>query len=308
MPSLNISKKLENGKTLKLAYNKRIQRPSIQFLNPNIQAANPLNVTIGNPNLNPEYTDNYELSYSTFIKGTSLNFSGFLRNTTGAIQSIREAVPSGDTIKTRFANIGLERAYGVNFFGNVRIGKNFTLNGGTDVLYSILDNNLDGAANIRNSGWVINGRIFGNYNLKNGWGLQFFSHYRGRQVLLQGKRSTAEKIVYDALAEIERKTGSDPIPTLKRAVENVRPALEVRSRRVGGATYQVPVEVRPRRATTLAIRWVVGFSRQRRERTMAERLAAEIMDASNGLGASIKRKDDLQKMAESNKAFAHYRW
>ena len=128
------------------------------------------------------------------------------------------------------------------------------------------------------------------------------------KVLLHGKRSTAEKIVYDALAEIERKTGSDPIPTLKRAVENVRPALEVRSRRVGGATYQVPVEVRPRRATTLAIRWVVGFSRQRRERTMAERLAAEIMDASNGLGASIKRKDDLQKMAESNKAFAHYRW
>jgi small subunit ribosomal protein S7 len=128
------------------------------------------------------------------------------------------------------------------------------------------------------------------------------------KVLLQGKRSTAEKIVYDALAEIERKTGSDPIPTLKRAVENVRPALEVRSRRVGGATYQVPVEVRPRRATTLAIRWVVGFSRARRERTMAERLAAEILDASNGLGASIKRKDDLQKMAESNKAFAHYRW
>ena len=128
------------------------------------------------------------------------------------------------------------------------------------------------------------------------------------KVLLQGKRSTAEKIVYDALAEVERKTGSDPIPTLKRAVENVRPALEVRSRRVGGATYQVPVEVRPRRATTLAIRWVVGFSRARRERTMAERLAAEIMDASNGLGASIKRKDDLQKMAESNKAFAHYRW
>jgi len=128
------------------------------------------------------------------------------------------------------------------------------------------------------------------------------------KILVQGKRSTAEKIVYDALSEIERKTGSDPVPTLKRAVENVRPALEVRSRRVGGATYQVPVEVRPRRATTLAIRWVVGYSRQRRERTMAERLASEIMDASNGLGAAIKRKDDLQKMPESNKAFAHYRW
>ncbi|MCU1457782.1 MAG: ribosomal protein bacterial/organelle [Actinomycetia bacterium] len=128
------------------------------------------------------------------------------------------------------------------------------------------------------------------------------------KVLLAGKRSTAEKIVYDALAEIERKTGADPIPTIKRAVENVRPALEVRSRRVGGATYQVPVEVRPRRATTLAIRWIVGYSRQRREKTMAERLSAELLDASNGLGAAIKRREDLQKMAESNKAFAHYRW
>jgi small subunit ribosomal protein S7 len=128
------------------------------------------------------------------------------------------------------------------------------------------------------------------------------------KVLQHGKRSTAEQIVYRALSEIERKTSGDPVPTLKRAVENVRPALEVKSRRVGGATYQVPMEVRPRRATTLAIRWLVGYSRQRREKTMAERLAGELMDASNGLGAAIKRKDDLQKMAESNKAFAHYRW
>jgi small subunit ribosomal protein S7 len=128
------------------------------------------------------------------------------------------------------------------------------------------------------------------------------------KVLQEGKRSTAERIVYEALADIERKTGGDPIPTLKRAVENVRPALEVKSRRVGGATYQVPVEVRPRRATTLAIRWLVGYSRQRREKTMAARLSGELLDASNGLGAAIKRKEDLQKMAESNKAFAHYRW
>jgi small subunit ribosomal protein S7 len=128
------------------------------------------------------------------------------------------------------------------------------------------------------------------------------------KVLQSGKRSTAEQIVYVALSEIERKTGGDPVPTLKRAVENVRPALEVKSRRVGGATYQVPMEVRPRRATTLAIRWLVGYSRQRREKTMAERLAGELLDASNGLGAAIKRKEDLQKMAESNKAFAHYRW
>ena len=114
--------------------------------------------------------------------------------------------------------------------------------------------------------------------------------------------------MYDALKTVEEKTGSDPIDTLKRAIENVRPQLEVRSRRVGGATYQVPVEVRPRRATTLAIRWLVGFARDRRERTMADRLANELLDASNGLGATVKRREDTHKMAEANKAFAHYRW
>jgi small subunit ribosomal protein S7 len=129
------------------------------------------------------------------------------------------------------------------------------------------------------------------------------------KVLQRGKRSTAERIVYSALDIVQSKTGTDdPVGTLKRAVDNVRPQLEVRSRRVGGATYQVPVEVKPRRANTLAIRWLVGYSRQRREKTMAERLANEILDASNGIGASVKRREDLHKMAESNKAFAHYRW
>jgi small subunit ribosomal protein S7 len=128
------------------------------------------------------------------------------------------------------------------------------------------------------------------------------------KVLLRGKRSTAERIVYIALEIIADKTGGEPVSTLKRAVENVKPQLEVKSRRVGGATYQVPVELRPRRATTLAIRWIVGYSRQRREKTMAERLANELLDASNGVGASVKRREDMHKMAESNKAFAHYRW
>ena len=128
------------------------------------------------------------------------------------------------------------------------------------------------------------------------------------KVLLSGKKSIAEEIVYDALKEMEKKTETDPVATLKKAVENVRPALEVRSRRVGGATYQVPVEVKPRRATTLAIRWIVGYARQRREKTMAQRLAAELIDAANGVGAAMKKREDLQKMAESNKAFAHYRW
>jgi small subunit ribosomal protein S7 len=128
------------------------------------------------------------------------------------------------------------------------------------------------------------------------------------KVLLHGKRSSAERIVYEALEMVEAKTGTEPLATLKRAVDNIKPQLEVRSRRVGGATYQVPVEVRPRRAGTLAIRWMVGFARNRREKSMAERLANEILDASNGVGASVKRREDLHKMAESNKAFAHYRW
>jgi small subunit ribosomal protein S7 len=128
------------------------------------------------------------------------------------------------------------------------------------------------------------------------------------KVMLHGKRTVAEKIVYDAMKIVEEKTGSEPLATVKRAVDNIKPPLEVRSRRVGGATYQVPVEVRPRRASTLSIRWLVDFSRKRREKTMAECLAGELMDAANGLGAAIKRRDDMQKMAESNKAFAHYRW
>jgi small subunit ribosomal protein S7 len=128
------------------------------------------------------------------------------------------------------------------------------------------------------------------------------------KVLERGKRSLAERIVYDALEQIKDKTGNEPVATLKRALDNTKPQLEVRSRRVGGATYQVPVEVRPRRATTLSIRWLVGYSAQRREKTMADRLAAELLDASNGVGAAVKRREDLHKMAESNKAFAHYRW
>jgi small subunit ribosomal protein S7 len=156
------------------------------------------------------------------------------------------------------------------------------------------------------------------------------------KVMQRGKKSVAEKIVYDALAIVAEKTassaaaskdgkdkdgkevkegdkpaektGGDALAVVKRAIDNIKPQLEVKSRRVGGATYQVPVEVRPRRATTLAIRWLVGFARDRRERTMAERLAAELLDANNGVGSAVKRKEDMHKMAESNRAFAHYRW
>ena len=128
------------------------------------------------------------------------------------------------------------------------------------------------------------------------------------KVLLNGKRSTAERIVYGAMEGLREKTSNDPVITLKRALENIKPTLEVKSRRVGGATYQVPIEVKPGRSTTLALRWLVTYSRGRREKTMTERLMNELLDASNGLGASVKKREDTHKMAESNKAFAHYRW
>ena len=129
------------------------------------------------------------------------------------------------------------------------------------------------------------------------------------RVMRDGKRSTSERIVYDALANIgSRTSGGDPISVLKRAVDNVKPQLEVKSRRVGGATYQVPIEVRPSRSTTLALRWLVGYAQIRREHSMAERLAGELLDASNGVGAAVKRREDTHKMAEANRAFAHYRW
>lgn len=128
------------------------------------------------------------------------------------------------------------------------------------------------------------------------------------KVMVRGKKTLAEGIVYDALVKVGERSGRDPLPVLKKAVDNVKPLLEVRSRRVGGATYQVPVEVQPRRGTTLAIRWLVGVARKRREPTMAARLAGEILDASGGTGAAAKRREDVHRMAEANKAFAHYRW
>ena len=128
------------------------------------------------------------------------------------------------------------------------------------------------------------------------------------KVLLDGKKSVAEAIVYQALEGCREKTGSDPVVTLKRALDNVKPAIEVKSRRVGGATYQVPIEVRASRQTTLALRWLVKYSAERREKTMSERLMNELLDASNGLGGAVKKREDTHKMAEANRAFAHYRW
>jgi len=190
VPSVNLSKKLTNGNTIKIAYNRRIQRPSLQYLNPNVQASNPLSISVGNPLLNPEYTNNYEISYSTFIKATSLNFSGFVRNTTGAIQSIKDVVSFNgvdNVARTTYQNIGNEDAYGASLFANVTISEKFTLNGGSDVYYAVLkNNNPDPNYSASNKGFVYNVRMFGNYSLTKLWGFQFFGFYRGRQVQLQG--------------------------------------------------------------------------------------------------------------------------
>jgi small subunit ribosomal protein S7 len=128
------------------------------------------------------------------------------------------------------------------------------------------------------------------------------------KIMVDGKRSLAERLVYDAFAIVNERTGADPIQAFKKALDNVKPALEVKSRRVGGATYQVPIEVRAGRGTTLALRWLTDYARARREHSMAQRLAGEIMDASNNAGSAVKRREDTHKMAEANKAFAHYRW
>jgi outer membrane receptor protein involved in Fe transport len=186
VPSVNFSRKLKNGNMVKLSYNRRIQRPSIRFLNPNIEASNPLNITVGNPELDPEYTNNYELSYSTFVKGSMLNFSAFYRNTNNAIQSVREVV-GDNVILTTYQNIGHENAYGLSLFANVNFGGKLSLNGGTDVYYAVLDNNVpDPLYNASNEGWVASYRLFGNYNFAKNWGFQFFGFYRGNSVQLQG--------------------------------------------------------------------------------------------------------------------------
>ncbi|WP_210520042.1 TonB-dependent receptor domain-containing protein [Hymenobacter terricola] len=194
VPSVNFSRKLANGNVLKLAYNRRIQRPSLQFLNPNIQASNPLIITQGNPNLKPEYTNNYELGYSTLYKKANLNFSVFARNTTGSIQSVRRPELDANGVGTgvqrvTYDNIGQEDAYGGSVFASINSGK-FSLNGGVDAYYAVLNNKVsDVLYNASNKGFVASGRLFGNYKLTEFWGLQAFGFYRGQQVQLQGYQS-----------------------------------------------------------------------------------------------------------------------
>ncbi len=192
VPSINISKSFKGGTTLKIAYNRRIQRPSIQFLNPNTNASNPSNVTVGNPLLSPEFTNNYEFTVNTFFKNTFLTTALFMRNTTGGIQSVRTSTVDAQNrpiILTNYLNIGSEDAYGMNLFGNVNISNKLQLGGGSDMYYTFLkNNNPNSLYNASNEGFVISFRLFGSYNFSKGWGLQTFAFYRGNQVQLQGNQ------------------------------------------------------------------------------------------------------------------------
>jgi outer membrane receptor protein involved in Fe transport len=186
VPSINASRKLKNGNLIKAAYNRRISRPSLRFLNPNIEASNPLQISQGNPTLDPELTDNYEVGYSTFIKGTVINFTSFYRNTTGSIQSVRTIRDDG-VIFTTFENIGREQAIGGSVFFNINASNKLSFNGGFDTYYAILDNGLsDPLLAAQNEGFVVSGRMFGNYTLPKNWQLQLFTFARGRRVELQG--------------------------------------------------------------------------------------------------------------------------
>ncbi|MFD2201792.1 TonB-dependent receptor domain-containing protein [Shivajiella indica] len=186
VPSLNLSRKLANGNMLKAAYNRRVQRPFLNFLNPNVNAANPQQISQGNPLLDPELTDNYELAYSTFTKGMTLNFTTYFRNTTGSIQPVR-TVLEDDIIFTTYENIGYEKAYGVSIFSNINLSGKFSLNGSIDTYYARLNNGLeDPLYAASNEGFVVSGRLFANYSLPKNWQLQAFGFARGRQVQLQG--------------------------------------------------------------------------------------------------------------------------
>src|SRR5882762_3742180 len=224
VPSINVSRKLKNGNLIKASYNRRIQRPSLRDLNPNLQASNPLNATIGNPNLKPEYADNYELAYKTFIKSTSINLSTFIRNNTNDIQQAR--IVRHDTIVAISQNIGAENNYGVSIFVNIPFSNRFSINGGTDMYYRILKNNSnDPFINASNHGLVRNYRLFCNYSFSNGWAFQFFGNFPGRSINLQRYRTNPISYSVGVRKDVMHKNGS-----IGLGVDNfLTPSYEVHS-------------------------------------------------------------------------------
>jgi outer membrane receptor protein involved in Fe transport len=214
VPAVNIGWRLKNGKLIKLAFTRRIQRPSIQFLNPNVIASDPGSITTGNPALGPEYSDNIELGYNTAIKDMTIGFSGFFRHTTNAIASVSLPIPGGDTIERTYANIGKESTGGLNVFANLDVGRKLSLSGGADLYYTELEN--DGPSTVagpsaaagRNTGWVVSARLSGGYTFSKGWSLYLYSYYRGSQVLLQGYQTGFPYYSLTLKRELPKKRGT----------------------------------------------------------------------------------------------------
>ncbi|SNR31768.1 TonB-dependent receptor domain-containing protein [Hymenobacter mucosus] len=284
VPSVNVSRKLTNGNVLKAAYNRRIQRPSLQFLNPNRQAANPLNVTVGNPQLRPEYTNNFEIGYNTFIKQTSLNFSAFVRNTDGSIQPVRTA--NFDTIRTSYDNIGTENAYGGSVNANVNINNKLTLGGGVDVYYATLDNNLsDPLYAASNQGWVASGRLMGGYNFTKGWGLQAFSFYRGRQVQLQGYQGGFGVYSLSVKKDFDEKKG-----TIGFGADNFfTPTNRIRNEISTATLDQNSVNIFHRTSLRVNLSYRIGkmsMAQPKRRRSVSNDDLKDGSDGGNGAGAT----------------------
>lgn len=256
VPSVNLSKKLKNGNTLKASYNRRIQRPSIRYLNPNIQRSTNLDVTVGNPQLDPEYTTNYELSYSTLLKGLVLNISTFARFTNDGIQSVREpdVIDGLHVVKTTYQNIGSDNAYGTSIFLNVNVGK-LSLNGGTDLYYAMMDNNnpVD-SLRASNEGIVAGGRLFGSYDFSKGWGAQFFSFYRGRHVQLQGTQGGFYMYSLGLRKEFNEKRG-----TIGFAAENfLQPSIKMRTNLESPLLRQTSLNTRNNLSFRLTFSYRIG--------------------------------------------------
>jgi outer membrane receptor protein involved in Fe transport len=217
VPAVNIGWRLKNGRLIKLGYNRRIQRPSIQFLNPNVIASDPGSVVAGNPALGPEYSDNIELGYNTAIKDLSIGFSGFFRRTTNAIAGVSLPVPGGDTIERTYANIGKESTGGLNVFASLDMGQKLSLSGGADFYYTELENDASSTASTvaggpgpagRNTGWVVSARLSGGYTFSKGWSLYLYSYYRGSQVLLQGYQTGFPYYSLTLKRELPKKRGT----------------------------------------------------------------------------------------------------
>ncbi len=287
VPSINVSKRLKNNNTLKASYNRRLQRPSIRYLNPNIQRDNNLDVTVGNPELAPEYTNNFELGYSTILQGFVLNVTGFARMTNDGIQSVRvpDVIDGVSVLKTTYQNIGKDNAYGASIFLNVGSGK-LSLNGGSDIYYASIDNNnpVD-SLRASNEGLVVSGRFFGNYDFGKGWGAQFFSFYRGRRVQLQGTQGGFYMYSLGVRKELKDKRGSIGLAAENFLQSSIKMRTEVESPLLRQSRLNTRNNVSLRLTFTYRIGKMTMEERPRRRRSISN---DDLKDDGGGDGGGMQ--------------------